>query len=128
MASSREDSTPRAEPGDTGLVPLTAEWVHAIGERFGASAKLVMAETRLAVSSFLVMIFLVIPPAGAALFGWGLLLLALAQALSVVGMNLAAAVGMMSMLHLVLAWLLWNYANRVGQYLEFRNTRRLLGS
>jgi hypothetical protein len=128
MTEPRPDTAASAAPEKAGLVPLSAEWMESVSERLGASAQLVMAETRLAASTFLLMIFLVILAGGAALFAWALLMLALGQALSLAGLSLVAAIGLLGAVHLALAWVLWNYANRLGRYLEFRNTRRLLGS
>lgn len=128
MSDPHSDITLDSQADGNGLLPMTAEWFSALGERLGASAQLVMAETRLAVSTFLLMVFVVILAAGALLFGWGLLMVAAAQALSLAGVDLALAIGLLSVLHLGLAWGLWQFANRLGRYLEFRHTRRLLGS
>lgn len=128
MSDPHSDIALDSQADSNGLVPLTAEWLSALGERLGASAQLVMAETRLAMSTFLLMVFVVILAAGALLFGWGLLMVAAGQAMALAGVDLALAIGLLSALHLGLAWGLWRFANHLGRYLEFRHTRRLLGS
>lgn len=87
-----------------------------------------MAETKLAVTTFVLMIFLVVMAAGFLVMAWGLLLVALVQALSLAGLQLAVAMLSVAGLHILLAWALWRLANRMGKHMEFRATRGLLES
>jgi predicted PurR-regulated permease PerM len=96
------------------MADLATGWVDAVGRRFRASAALALAETRLALSSFILMLFLTVLAAGALLFAWGYSPIATAFALAVV--------------HLGLAYALWRLANSLGQHMEFTETRRLLAS
>jgi hypothetical protein len=114
--------------GEREIAGLFSEWAQTLGLRFRGSLRLAMAETKLAVTSFVLMIFLVVLAAGAVILAWMLLLAALVQALSLAGLQLLLAIVAVGALHLVLAWVLWRTANRLGRYMEFRATRRLLDS
>jgi membrane protein implicated in regulation of membrane protease activity len=81
----------------------------------------------LAVTSFVLMIFLAVLAAGALMFAWMLLLAGMVQALSLAGLELLAAFALVAALHVGLAWALWRLANRLGRHMEFRSTRKLLG-
>jgi hypothetical protein len=110
------------------LTEVLSEWVSAIGLRLRGSLRLAMAETKLAVTTFVLMIFLVVLSAGALSLAWALLLVALVQVLSLAGMKLVVAIAIVGAAHLLLAWLLWRLANSLGRHMEFRATRRMLGS
>jgi len=114
--------------GEREVARLFSEWTHTLGLRFRGSLRLAMAETKLAVTSFVLMIFLVVLAAGAIILAWLLFLAALVQALSLAGLTLLLAIATVSALHVVLAWFLWRTANRLGRHMEFRATRRMLDS
>ena len=114
--------------GEREIARLLSAWTHTLRLRFRGSLRLAMAETKLAVTSFVLMIFLVVLAAGAVILAWMLLLAALVQALSLAGLTLLFAIATVSAFHIVLAWFLWRTANRLGRYMEFRATRRLLDS
>jgi hypothetical protein len=115
-------------PGESnaGFPVLLLEWASAAGERLKSSVQLVMAETRLAVTSMILMIFLVTLAAGAILFAWAFLVLTMLQLASLAGLSLTAALGLLCLFHVGLALLLWRLATRLGDRLEFTATRRLL--
>ncbi|MGA9575366.1 MAG: hypothetical protein WBS20_15605 [Lysobacterales bacterium] len=112
---------------DPGLSYLLADWANAAGDRLKAGANLVLAETRLAVSTFLLMVLVVMMAGGAFLFAWGLLILAMIEALSLAGLPLLAGIGVLFLIHLALAFGLLRFANSLGRHMEFTATRRLLG-
>ncbi|MEJ8569144.1 hypothetical protein [Elongatibacter sediminis] len=112
---------------DTESAPSLTDWFTAVGERFGNSAKLILAETRLAVATFILMIFCVVLAAGAVLFAWALLVLFGVQALALAGFELLAAIGLLCIAHVLIALGLWLTANRLARHMEFRATRELFG-
>ena len=114
-----------AEPATTELV---ADWLSSVSGRVRASARLVMAETKLAVTTFLLMIFLIILSAGAVMFAWCMLMLAAAQGLMALGLPSLGAIGILFVLHGGIAYGLWRWANALSKHMEFRATRELLGS
>lgn len=117
-----------AKSGEQELVQLLSDWAGTLALRFRGSVRLALAETKLAVTTFVLMIFLVVLSAGAVILAWGLLLAALIQALSLAGMTLAAAIAAFSAAHVLLGWMLWRLANRLGRHMDFRATRRMLKS
>jgi hypothetical protein len=115
---------PETRPED--LATLAGQWLNAIGERWRMAGRLVAAEARLALSTFVLMIFGVILAAGALLFAWGFGILALGQTLHLVGLDLAVVLLLLCLAHLGLAGGLWTLSNRLGRHLEFAATRQLL--
>jgi hypothetical protein len=111
-----------------GLAGLLSDWFAAYGERMALVTRLVLAEARLAVSSFVLMMFLVMLAAGALMFAWGLVLFAAVRAFEMAGMSLIAGGVLMALLHLALALFFWHSAGRLGKRLDFAATRRVLGS
>jgi hypothetical protein len=110
------------------MADLATGWVDAVGRRFRASAALALAETRLALSSFILMLFLTVLAAGALLFAWGYLLYAMMQLSLAAGYSPIATAFALAVVHLGLAYALWRLANSLGQHMEFTETRRLLAS
>lgn len=126
MAQEQSPSLVADDASQAGVPGLFVSWLGAVGERFRTSVDIAFAETRLAISTFMLMIFLSILAAGALLFAWALLLFAVAQwpismGYSPVGAALILAIG-----HVLLGWLLWRFANALGHNMEFPETRRLL--
>ncbi len=124
-------SNVQAQTGETGeqeLAQVLSDWAGTLALRFRGSLRLALAETKLAVTTFVLMIFLVVLSAGAVIMAWGLLLVALIQALSLAGMTLAAAIAVFGIAHVLLGWMLWRLANRLGRHMDFRATRRMLKS
>lgn len=117
-----------AEDGERELAKVLSDWASTLALRFRGSLRLALAETKLAVTTFVLMIFLVVLSAGAIIMAWALLLAALIQALSLAGMTLGVAIGIFGVAHVLLAWILWRLANRLGRHMEFRATRGLLES
>lgn len=129
-----EDERPAAErepasgdDRDPSLSALASEWFDALGARVRGHADLVLAETKLAVGTFMLMIFLTILAAGALLFAWAFLVLAVAQVPLSMGLSVLATALILLGLHLLMALILWRTANALGRNMEFRATRRLLG-
>jgi hypothetical protein len=112
---------------DTSPPPL-AQWLDALEERFRSGAELALAEARLAVSSFMLMIFLSILAAGALLIAWALLLFAIAQLPIAMGLSKVSATLILVGAHVIVAWLLWRSANALGNKMDLPETRRLLRS
>lgn len=110
------------------LGALLAAWAQTVGQHLRGSLRLAMAETKLAVTTFALVIFLVVLAAGAVLLAWGLLLLAMVQALSLAGLSLLLAVLTLAGGHVAIAFALWRLANRLSRHMEFRATRGLLKS
>jgi hypothetical protein len=115
---------PRAE--EPSIQDLLSAWVEALGARVRGHADLVMAETRLALSTFLLMIFLTLLAAGAVLFAWAFLVLALAQVPLAAGASPLLTALILLAVHLLLAVILWRTASGLGRNMEFQATRRLL--
>jgi hypothetical protein len=115
---------PRAD--EPSIQDLLSAWVEAFGARVRGHADLVMAETRLALSTFLLMIFLTLLAAGAVLFAWAFLVLALAQVPLAAGASPLLTALILLAVHLLLAVILWRTASGLGRNMEFQATRRLL--
>lgn len=126
----REPDSPSVadKSSDTSPPPLLTGWLDALGERFRTGAELALAETRLAVSTFMLMIFLSVLAAGALLIAWALLLFALAQLPMAMGLSPVAATLILVVAHVLVAWLLWRYANSLGDRMDLPETRRLMRS
>lgn len=116
------------QDGERELAAVLAEWADTVGLRFKGSLRLAMAETKLAVTTFALVIFLAVLSAGAVVLAWGLIVIALVQALSLAGLTLLLAVLAIALLHLAAAWSLWRLANRLSRHMEFRATRGMLKS
>ncbi len=117
-----------AETGEQELTQVLSDWASTLALRFRGSLRLALAETKLAVTTFVLMVFLAVLSAGAVIMAWSLLLAALIQALSLAGVTLAVAIAILSVAHVLLAWMLWRLANRLGRHMHFRATRGLLES
>jgi hypothetical protein len=120
-----EPSSPPQADGPS-ISELLSAWVDALGARVRGHADLVMAETRLALSTFLLMIFLTLLAAGAVLFAWAFLVLALAQVPLAAGASPLVTALILLAVHLLLALILWRTVSGLGRNMEFRATRRLL--
>ena len=105
---------------------MLTDWVQTFGLRIRGGVRLVLAETKLAVTTFVLMIFLAVLSAGLVVLGWAFLLFAAVQALSLAGLKLVSAIVVVSAAQLVMAWLLWRLASRLGRHMEFRATRGLM--
>jgi hypothetical protein len=104
---------------------LLSDWFEAVAARVRGQADLVLAETKLALSTFMLMIFLTILAAGALLFAWAFFMVALAQVSLTIGVSpLVTALALLAV-HGLLALILWRTANGLGRNMEFRATRRL---
>lgn len=128
MQSQRENEIQLVDPAEGQLVELIGEWLATKGVRLRGSLRLAMAETKLAVTTFALVIFLVVMSAGFAVVAWGLMLLAMVQALSLAGLKLMFAIIVIALLNLALAWALWRLANHLTRHMEFRATRDALKS
>ncbi len=116
------------DPSDTSPPPLLTGWLDALGERFRTGAELALAETRLAISTFMLMIFLSVLAAGALLIAWALLLFALAQLPIAMGLPPVATTLVLVVIHVVVAWMFWRYSNALGNRMDLPETRRLMRS
>ncbi len=125
---SQQQEQAEQERQEPGLSELAAEWVEAVGGRIRTSADLVLAETKLALSTFLFMIFLAILAAGAVLFAWGFLMLALARIPTAFGVPPSVSALVMFGIHLLLAFVLWRIANGLSRHMEFRATRQMFAA
>jgi hypothetical protein len=125
----RTDTAVRdAERTHTGIVTMATDWLDALGHRFSTGAALAVAETRLALSSFLLMLFLTVLAAGALLFAWGYLIYALMQVAISLGYSPVLTAFAFVIVHLGLAWLLWRTVSSLGRNMEFTETRRLFSA
>lgn len=126
----REQDSPlvEEEPREESLPQLLSGWLGSLTDRYRAIADLAFAETRLAVTTFMLMIFVSVLAAGALLFAWALLLFAIAQVPVAMGFSRVAAALILVVAHVLLAWILWRYANSLGKNMGFAETRRVLRS
>ena len=126
-------NTPAYEPGspvdsNEQLASLVSDWVKTVKLRFRGSLHLALAETRLAVSTFVLMIFLAVLSAGSVVLGWAFLLFAMVQALELAGVGLIGAIALVGLGQFILAYLLWRLAGHLSRHMEFRATRGLMES
>jgi hypothetical protein len=128
VAREHDSSLTADESSQADAPGLISSWLIALGERFRTGAELALAETRLAITSFMLMLFLSVLAAGALLFAWALLLFAAGQWAVSKGYSPVGAALVLFVLHLLLAWWLWRTANGLGSSMDFPETRRLLGS
>jgi hypothetical protein len=105
---------------------LASEWLEAAGARVRGQVELLLAETKLALGTFMLMIFLTILAAGALLFAWAFLMLAVAQVSLSFGVSPLVTALVLLAVHGLLALILWRTANALGRNMEFRATRQLL--
>lgn len=115
-----------AHEAESQLAAVVSDWAKTLGLRLRGSVRLVMAETKLAVTTFVMMIFFVVLSAGALMVAWAMILMAIIQGLALAGLERALAVALVGVAHVALAWFLWRLANRLSRHMEFRATRRLL--
>ncbi|MEJ2161071.1 MAG: hypothetical protein P8X53_11415 [Chromatiales bacterium] len=105
---------------------LASEWIEAFSARVRGQADLILAETKLALGTFMLMIFLTILAAGALLFAWAFLMVAIAQVSMTFGVSPLVTALVLLAVHGLLALILWRTANGLGRNMEFSGTRRLL--
>jgi hypothetical protein len=124
----REQDSPvvTEDPGEESLPQMFSGWLNSLAQRYRAVADLAFAETRLAITTFMLMIFVSVLAAGAIIFAWVLLIYAVAQVPIAMGFSRTAAALILVVAHILLAWLLWRYANSLGQNMNFPETRRVL--
>lgn len=125
MGEDQPPATGVGEASDTGYTGLIADWFQSIGNRVQTGAQLAIAETRLAISTFMLMIMLTVLAAGAILFAWGFLVMALAQLPIAMGMSRIATAFVMVGVHLLIAFGLWLIIRALGRNMDFSETRRL---
>ena len=126
----REQDSPLVtdDPREESLPQLLSGWLDSVARRFRVVTDLAFAETRLAITTFMLMIFVSVLAAGALIFAWVLLIYAVAQVPIAMGFSRIAAALILVAAHILLAWLLWRYANSLGENMNFRETRRVLRS
>jgi hypothetical protein len=124
----QDSSLTASESSEGHASGVVGSWLTALGDRVLTGAELALAETRLAITSFMLMIFLAVLAAGALLFAWALLVFAAGQWAVSMGFSPVGAALVLFVIHLLLAWLLWRAANALGQTMGFPETRRLLSS
>jgi hypothetical protein len=124
----REQDSPLVEEDPHGdrLPQLLSGWLGSLTDRYRAVADLAFAETRLAITTFMLMIFVSVLAAGALLFAWALLIYAVGQIPIAMGFSRVGAALILVAAHVLLAWLLWRYANSLGGNMNFPETRRVL--
>lgn len=128
MAREQDSSLVTEDARDESLPHLLSGWLGSVAGRFNAVADLAFAETRLAITTFMLMIFVSVLAAGALLFAWALLIYAIAQVPIAMGFSRFASALILVVAHILLAWGLWRYANSLGQNMDFSETRRVLRS
>ena len=122
-------ATPDAgAPPEASLFELAGDWVVAAGSRARCTARLALAEARLAATSMALMLVLAIVAAGFVLSGWGLLMASLVSGLLAWGVPAWSALAALAALHAVGAWLLLRWIARLSVHLELPATRRQLGA
>lgn len=126
MAEEQPPAPAVEDASDKAYTDLAADWIRAVGDRFQTGAQLAIAETRLAISTFVLMIMLTVLAAGAILFAWAFLVMALAQLPIAMGMSRAATALVLVAVHLLIAFILWRVINALGRNMEFSETRKLL--
>lgn len=126
MADEPDSAVQAQDTQHTGFVALFSDWAGALAERVSTGATLAMAETRLAISTFLLMVFVSVLAAGAILFAWGLLVYAALQLLVANGVSALVSALILVLVHAGLAFALWRTATSLMRNLEFTETRRLL--
>ena len=115
-----------ANEAEAQLTEVISDWAGSLGLRLRGSLRLAMAETKLAVTTFVMMIFCVVLSAGALMVAWAMILMAIIEGLELAGLERALAIGLLGLAHGALAWLLWRLASRMSRHMEFRATRRLM--
>ena len=110
------------------LLQAVEDWANAAQGRVAAVARLVAAETKLALSSLLAMAAFAIVVALFALAGWVFLAMGLYFALTTL-FEMAAyqALFILSTLHAVTAYALWRLIRRLSRNVRFTATRAALG-
>ena len=115
-------------PAEANLFELAGDWVAAAGSRARCTARLALAEARLAATSMALMLVLAIVAAGFVLAAWGLLMASLVTGLLAWGVPAWSALAALAVLHAVGAWLLLRWIARLSVHLELPATRRQFGA
>jgi hypothetical protein len=103
---------------------LVTDWFSLVGSRVGLSTRLVMAEARLAVMSFLLMLFLAVVTAVFVLGAWGVLIAGITLGLSHIGVPVWASLVGFSVAHAIAAALLVAKIITLSERLEFKRSRQ----
>ena len=122
MTTLREAALPTSE-NEQGLAGLATSWLSSVGARAQSTSALVIAETRLALMSVVVMTFLALLAAVSVLAAWGLLTAGLTIWAVQSGAPIWAALLGMGCLHALLGILAWRGVTHFSAYLEFSATR-----
>lgn len=109
------------------IAELAQGWVLAAGSRVQLTARLALAEARLAVMSLSLMLLLVVVAAVFLLAAWGMLMAGVVTGLVGWGVPLWMSLLVFGLLHAIGAWLLIRLTFRLSVHLELPATRRQLG-
>ena len=127
MEAAQEIDRPAAQTAideDQSVVDATAGWFLAARDRGALVARLAAAEARLAATSFLLIIGIVVAIAVLALSAWGLVAAGIVHGLVEAGMPVGFALASVALVHLLAAAGLAVYAVRVSRNMKFSETRR----
>ena len=122
MASLQETAPPDAA-NHASLAGLATSWLSSVGARAQSTSALVIAETKLALLSVVVMVFLAVLAAVSVLASWGLLTAGLTIWAVQSGAPLWVALFGAGSVHALLGILAWRGVTRLSGYLEFSATR-----
>lgn len=118
------EATPGAVPESASIVSLVADWMSATSSRIRVTTDLAFAEARLAALSVALMVFMGMLAALLVLGAWGLIVAGIVAAAIQSGIALWLTLTLLSLMHALGAWMLWNGAVKLSRYLNFSATRQ----
>lgn len=119
-------STEEGQPDADSLVSALAQRLDIEAQRIGTTARLALAEARLAASSAGLLLLFVLLSAATLMFSWLLLIALIWQGLLILGLPSIAALAILLGVHLVAVAALLFASWRVSRNLAFTHTRRVL--
>lgn len=111
---------------EASIADLASTWVSAAGSRVRNTARLALAEARLAAMSVVLMVLLAIIAAVFLLGAWGMLMAGVVTGINELGVPIWTTLLALGVTHLLCAWLLIRLTLKLSVYLELPATRRQL--
>lgn len=122
QSASQSDQPGVDQPG----IAAASNVMSALRRQASDMTALVAADARLAGVSFIAMVNGAVLAGLSLLTAWGLLIAMLLWWAGTLGMPMGPVFGALALLHLVVAFVLWQVTMRLARHLEFRATRRQL--
>lgn len=111
---------------EAGILEAASGWLEAVASRFRSTARLALAEVRLAAMSVVLMVVLGLIAAVFTLGAWGLLMAGAVMGLIAAGMSLWVALVLLGAAHVAITVVLIHWIRGLSMSLELPTTRQRL--